>query len=1098
MTRGIISLLILSCLLFDLIAIRAYSAKLPVERQAISSLITRSAQYAFPDEHNIALGSGKVIAKHVLGGATATQSPGTAIGATWYDCQHIGSMGRMIDQSRHGDPDTMIVHLSWMYMPGPVLFARQYRYDNWNAATGSFGTETGLQFEDDFAGFVNIDATEGGRAVVGGHNREWFDGFLDCHFYWDSLPGASAFGVQAQVPRSIAEYGGYGGQEVIWPKFRYQEGASDTVLHVLAVATEVSANDPRGLYYFRKVGADSSGAWDDPPYIVDTVYDIAHDIASDNEGKVALVWVANLPCPGDPCDTCSGYECWNFVQWDNDVYYQISTTSGASWNQRVNVTRNVDGEEGYRPYTDLSALITSDGNLHIVWGARYWPADANTGGEAGLLRGRVFHWSEDNLYIRTVHNFDWDQTICNGGAWQLNASKMTVSECEGKLYVLFVQFNDIPHGIEDDCAAATNPGFPTGAANGELYLTISGDRGLTWDEARNLTNSRTPGCDKPGGSNGACDSDHWPSMARFGSNYSGDFSGAEIVVPPGSSDPGAYYLDVQYLNDHSAGGIVQEEGFWAQADVRWFRIPCVEPIANAQLVLSLMEIDYPAWTKHGLQLDTLLTITNAGNATVNYTITLEEDSGPPGWLSYTGFSGSVSFGLENTETGTVSLNAGGVVNNPGTTVNLVGCLIFTSNAPSSPDTFPICCWVADTLYPPIRDTVHTDSLALTVANTGNFGNQGIGRVNMDYVDVGDCDTTADIYLYDGSPVVGYLKDGDTIVNYSIYDDGSAGKNCFVPIGEHMPTQDMGNYEIFKSGVLVTKDATIALENVWYAPKQSDTCGFVIQTTRVYSYDGQAHSDLTIGEAVDWDIPSDSGSDNGSNFDAGRNLIYQIGGEYNQDDSTECQENDARFGGLMFLECFLVNDSIQLGDSVVSTQYGAYTADNATFVYPNEAFIPQELYANMQDSGYSLYSSTHPDSQLTDLHSVVTFSAGIDLGPADTLIYYTSLATIMNGALANLMEIADQSYQWYLDHVRPIPSGCCIPPVRGNVDYDPGDQVNVADLTYLVDFLFKGGAPPPCEEEGNVDGDADEQINIADLTYLVDYLFKGGSPSPPCP
>ncbi len=76
-------------------------------------------------------------------------------------------------------------------------------------------------------------------------------------------------------------------------------------------------------------------------------------------------------------------------------------------------------------------------------------------------------------------------------------------------------------------------------------------------------------------------------------------------------------------------------------------------------------------------------------------------------------------------------------------------------------------------------------------------------------------------------------------------------------------------------------------------------------------------------------------------------------------------------------------------------------------------------------------------------------------------------------------------------------GCCIG-IRGNVDGDHGDQVNVADLTYLVDYLFRGGPPPPCTEEGNVNGDPGEQINVADLTYLVDYLFRGGPPPPACP
>jgi len=69
--------------------------------------------------------------------------------------------------------------------------------------------------------------------------------------------------------------------------------------------------------------------------------------------------------------------------------------------------------------------------------------------------------------------------------------------------------------------------------------------------------------------------------------------------------------------------------------------------------------------------------------------------------------------------------------------------------------------------------------------------------------------------------------------------------------------------------------------------------------------------------------------------------------------------------------------------------------------------------------------------------------------------------------------------------------CCI--ARGNTDGDGG--INVADLTYLVDYIFFGGDTPPCPEEGNVD--ASGGINVADLTYLVDYIFFSGDPPPPC-
>jgi len=67
-------------------------------------------------------------------------------------------------------------------------------------------------------------------------------------------------------------------------------------------------------------------------------------------------------------------------------------------------------------------------------------------------------------------------------------------------------------------------------------------------------------------------------------------------------------------------------------------------------------------------------------------------------------------------------------------------------------------------------------------------------------------------------------------------------------------------------------------------------------------------------------------------------------------------------------------------------------------------------------------------------------------------------------------------------------------------YMPGDvnddgSVNIADLTYLVGYLFRGG-PAPCVMNAADCNGSCTGPNIADLTYLVSYLFQGG-PAPVC-
>ncbi|KAA3633322.1 MAG: PKD domain-containing protein, partial [Calditrichaeota bacterium] len=74
-------------------------------------------------------------------------------------------------------------------------------------------------------------------------------------------------------------------------------------------------------------------------------------------------------------------------------------------------------------------------------------------------------------------------------------------------------------------------------------------------------------------------------------------------------------------------------------------------------------------------------------------------------------------------------------------------------------------------------------------------------------------------------------------------------------------------------------------------------------------------------------------------------------------------------------------------------------------------------------------------------------------------------------------------------------GCCIN-IRGNADGDINDEINIADLVFMVDYSFGSpqGPEPTCIEEADVD--ASNELNIADIVYLVDYSF--GAPAGPAP
>ncbi len=65
------------------------------------------------------------------------------------------------------------------------------------------------------------------------------------------------------------------------------------------------------------------------------------------------------------------------------------------------------------------------------------------------------------------------------------------------------------------------------------------------------------------------------------------------------------------------------------------------------------------------------------------------------------------------------------------------------------------------------------------------------------------------------------------------------------------------------------------------------------------------------------------------------------------------------------------------------------------------------------------------------------------------------------------------------------------------DLDGSNAVNIADVVYLVAYIFSGGpAPDPL---ASADVDCDGFITIADAVYMIEYIFThGAAPCAACP
>ena len=84
----------------------------------------------------------------------------------------------------------------------------------------------------------------------------------------------------------------------------------------------------------------------------------------------------------------------------------------------------------------------------------------------------------------------------------------------------------------------------------------------------------------------------------------------------------------------------------------------------------------------------------------------------------------------------------------------------------------------------------------------------------------------------------------------------------------------------------------------------------------------------------------------------------------------------------------------------------------------------------------------------------------------------------------------QEYQPIVANALATYYSCCVG-IRGNINNDPEQNIDITDLIYLVQFMFQDGPDLPCLKEANVDGDIFETVDIADLIHLVAYMFQEG-------
>ncbi len=418
----------------------------------------------------------------------------------------------------------------------------------------------------------------------------------------------------------------------------------------------------------------------------------------------------------------------------------------------------------------------------------------------------------------------------------------------------------------------------------------------------------------------------------------------------------------------------------------------------------------------------------------------------------------------------------------------------------------------DSALVPIWDTLATVcDLKLSVGNNGNLGQNSAGFANLNFLPITlggvECDTglnsrgNAAIYLAEASPlVVRHPGPGVYTASWAIRGALPGSPNGFIPLSDGaQPYHTVGgtgagSYLKYFSGTFCTADSLVKLERSCFVPIgafQADSCHLVIVKTRYFPFvDGQSVSNLAIGDFFDFDLPSDSTAPeynaNVAGTDLTRRMVY-VRGFNSPDEVADCYDNSLRYAGASLLQW--KSRSYWWPDS---TLYGAYNAANDSFIDPASTLVPEQLWANMQSTGYS------NEVRITDLHSVLTYKNGVgDVGftlPAnDTLTVWTAIAVVRptGGTTAqgldSLKREIDKARKWYtrrscIDEKPDYSCSCCIGN-RGNINKGPAESPDLSDLSYLISFLTAvphNILPCPCEADLN----RDLTVDLSDLACLI--------------
>ena len=315
--------------------------------------------------------------------------------------------------------------------------------------------------------------------------------------------------------------------------------------------------------------------------------------------------------------------------------------------------------------------------------------------------------------------------------------------------------------------------------------------------------------------------------------------------------------------------------------------------------------------------------------------------------------------------------------------------------------------------------------------------------------------TGVMYTNDGS---GWTQTAMTEVEPNIYDAVFPSADCGIQVAFYFEAQTTdGQFQFWPTGApgeVFSAVAAVGVE-VQFSDNFETHLGWTVQNDP-YLADGAWERGVPVGGGDRGDPPTD--------FD-GSGACYLTDNVYGNSDV-----DDGR--------TWLISPSFDLSEAVnAGVHYALWYTNNFGNDPNNDLF---KVYVSDNDGGnWTLVETIGPVT--SEGWTEYTFMIGDFVSLTNQVKVRFEASDLNAGSVveAGIDDFVVSAYQ-------------CSDFICGDANGD--GVIDLGDVLYLVNYLYKGGPPPDPFEAG--DADCSGEVDLGDVLYLINYLYKGG-PAPGC-